>query len=168
MPRGARNPAELELYLNKTIELAVNSVAEQTLKELYEYVETEWYQKSPYRSADSSYERTGDYLRSLDKSKAKKAMNKYVSEVFSNPDKISPQYQDGLFNAHKSIDGSDTWNGIPIVQLMAGIIEEGINSPYKSHSGIAAFKATSKWLDKKITILLKAEFKKRGLRLVKS
>lgn len=167
MPRGANSPAMFEAYVNNVIKEAVDAVTEKTLEQLQLYVAKEWYIDSPNRTTDV-YTRTNQFIESLTKSPAKKMMKSYVSQVFSDSSQIKPQEQGGLFNAHMSVSGDTSWRGIPISELIVGIFEEGVTgSAYKDMVGIGMFKATDRWLHSHITRLLKAEFKKYGLRLMK-
>jgi len=128
------------------------------------YVQQNWYNYMDSKKSIGGYERTMQVLESITCSKVEKIKNGYKVNIFFDIDKIIPQKQSGLFNAHMSVDGSDMWRGHSVPELLIYWLNHGQNSPIYSFPGVGFWEDTIEFMedDKYHINMMKEELKSKG------
>jgi hypothetical protein len=113
---------------------------------LHKYVAKNWYSAMK----PTSYERTFQFIDSLSVDIKPNERQGYDILVFFDSDKIDSIERDsGQWNAHMSVDGSTSYGGKSIGDLLVEFIEFGQYSPLYSYDGIHMIENTKKRLKTK-------------------
>ncbi len=145
----------IEIQFAKTLEI----VAQKVQAKLIQITGSQWYQAN----TSEFYERTWQFIQSISQSKVKKVGNNFEVEIFFDTDKIhSIEGQPGEFNAHMSLDGSTSWKGTPIPELIPIFIEKGQTSKVHPYEGIHMIEQTREWTRENIARMVLQEFKSAG------
>jgi hypothetical protein len=131
----------LEQDLSYALKIIANDVKSIIKKYIYDKVYSAYTPKE--------YQRTGDLLNSLDVSSVTKTPEGYAITVFFNPDFIhSEETEGGKWNQHMSVDGSESWHGIPMGYLIPYIIEHGTSGSLWDRNGVESMKYVKDYLSK--------------------
>jgi hypothetical protein len=131
----------------------IRDLADEIHKELYKYIEREWYEnnagyssKSLRRGGSLNYFRTYSFLKSLIKTEVKYKGSDFSFKIHFDYNKmvVSPPWitSSGLvlnFGSRTSINNDTSYEGSSISRWLVQWIEEGQNSPIHSYSGIGMF-----------------------------
>ena len=151
-----RNLGQLELYVNKRLEKAMDEVGDEVAKELGDYVFKNWYQA---RGNPKDYNRTFQFLESVT-FQTMFARGKFFTEVFFDPDLIDAMYDEySSWNQHMSVRKED------VTEDIVGWIEYGQNSPLYSYDGIHMVENVREWCKKRYREMLKEKMASQGINL---
>jgi len=120
----------LEAALRKATELAVKKTGDEIRKVLKFYVERNWYNSH----TPKQYERTMQMLDAISVRSVKENANKYSAVVYFDFERMgaaSNIYDRGpyQFNTHMSLDGSTSYAGKSIAELLVRWANEGQDNP---------------------------------------
>lgn len=119
----------LNAYLeNKVLPEVLKSLAKEIRQMVQDYIYENLYQ-SYY---PKEYQRTGDFLDSLDV----RVLDKHTVEIFFNTDRIRSEYVEDSWNQHMSIDGSEVWNGASVPEWLPYFIEWGTHNSLWDRDGL--------------------------------
>lgn len=135
--------AELERALNKVMEQALEEISYEIASILRNNLQRLWYDAMP---VSTYYERTEQLIEAINQSMPTMIGKQVNVQVFFDTNVIQSMQKtnEGQFNRHMSLDGSDTWNGAPINELILTWIEKGQSSRVHSYSGVGFFQKTIK------------------------
>ena len=168
MKKNFKSIKELTDYLNNCLVKAMDGVGEKALKHMKNYVKKEFEKVEP-----SIYERTYEYLNSIDRFEAWIHSDGSIrTEIYYNADLINPylasndfgrgtEYASGQnWNWHASFDNEDMSEYIPL------FLEYGTNNPYYSHDGIGGIIDLRKWVQVNLKKQLAIELRKQGIKTI--
>ena len=136
--------AGLERLINQEVFYAMKIVGNDIKTIIADYVKRKVYDAISPRS----YDRTGDLLNSLDVSEVKKIGNFYEVTIFFNTDFIHSNLVEGGWNQHMNANGSETWRGIPVNELIPVFIEYGVENSLWDRDGIESMEYVRNMLAK--------------------
>jgi hypothetical protein len=151
--------AEMNLYILKQLEQSMRILANDVKSMIKDYI-----QKNLYSSyIPQEYQRTGDFLESLDVRVTTKG-NEVEAEIFFNTDYIHMNEVEGnTWNQHMSVDGSETWSGASVAEWIPYFIEWGTHNSLWDRDGLHSMDTIRKYIEstdyhlKEIMKLLKAK-----------
>lgn len=154
---------DIEKQINKIICEVIDEIAEQYLKKLIEYIEKYVYEpKEP-----KQYKRTNQFLYSFEKlSKAKKAMNEIIQEIYFNSKNLVYKKQENDIWQH-GVEGSN------YTSKMAEILNsEILNKQYSQIEGALNIGRKGlywdeflKYIDNNLIKDIQTSFSKKGVML---
>lgn len=154
---------DIEKEINKIISEVINEIAEQYLKILIEYIEKYVYEpKEP-----KQYKRTNQFLYSFERlSKAKKAMNEIIQEIYFNSSNLVYKKQDSDIWQH-GVEGNN------YTSKMAEILNsENLNKQYSQIEGALNIGSKGlywdeflKYIDNNLIGDIQMSFSKKGVML---
>lgn len=157
-----RSKKELQDYLNEKLIKAMNKVGDTALQHMKTFVDKQMQD----RVSDQSglYDRTYEYLKSIEKINAKldKLTGVVRVVIHYNTDKISPYIimdETGLWNKHADMDGKSVSNLIPL------FLEFGTeNNPYYEHTPVGGIANLEDWAKDYFKNELVKELKRLGIK----
>lgn len=143
----------LGAYLQKTL----NDIADVVLEQLKTNIEG-----SIYSWTTKRYNRTGDVLRSISRTKVSKDnKNQYSVIIYFDVNKIQPEIRDGnTWNAHADFWGNEVSGGD-----LLNWLDRGTENRFYSHEGYEFMEEIFVWLDIELNYLFKEHIKKYGLKI---
>lgn len=139
-----KNPNSLFKYVERNIPFILNQIAKEVETILKDYIMQNLYQAY----TPKEYARTYDFVNSVTVGTVKKINNGYSIEIYYDTDKIRQAIvQDSDWNQHMSVDGSETWNGVKINELIPYFIEHGTEGSKWDRDGLFAMENTVKQLE---------------------
>lgn len=130
-------------YVEKDISYSLGIIAEKVRQLLREYIEKELYQS--YTPTD--YQRTRDFINSLDIKEVKKVGDFYSVEIFFNTGLIhSNEVENSGWNQHMDVYGNSNWYGASIPEWMPYFIEWGTHNSLWDRDGLHSMDAINKYV----------------------
>jgi len=131
---------QLADYLDNSIKQCLPIIANKVSKILKRFVKERWYNTHK----PTHYRRTLEVLNSITVSEVQQVGNGYQVLVYFDPSKINNVLTDikGYFNHHMSIDGSSTWSGMNLAELVPLFMDQGQSSKIRPYSGVHFMQAT--------------------------
>lgn len=144
------------MALENKVKFVLEEVADIVKQDLINNVENRLYDAW----TPSTYDRTGELLKSITRTEVKKVFGKYTTTIYFDSKVMQPYYREGEWYAHASIVTGE-W----ISENLAYWIEEGTEgSPYYNHDGIYAVRDTVKWITEEFDRLFREHLKIRGIK----
>ncbi len=163
--RNTNDLKRLMDYIEKQAQDSLRLVALEVEKMMKQYVIDNLYNN--YTPKD--YARSYNYINSLTIKKVyKNSKGELETEIFFDPNKIySREVHDRYWNQHMSLNGSTTWDGVPINELLPVWMEKGVSSSKWSHKGIHVVDNILKKLDndKQFKKMMEDELRKKGFKI---
>jgi len=156
MKKNFKSITELNNYLNQKLIQAMDKVGKTAKQHMFDYVKEEMENRPEDKEV---YERTWEYLNSIDKTIAEFKNGVIEVMIYYNTDKINPYIiTEKFFNAHMSLDEIDYSNLIPLW------MEKGTEgNPYHNQEPVGGFIDLRKWVESNFRNELKKELKKLGI-----
>lgn len=157
-----KNIKELEKYLNKKLQQAMDEVGETAWKHMYDYVADEMDSRP---ENEEVYKRTWEYLNSIDKTTPEIKNGTVTVKIFYNTDKIDPYiYVNKPFNAHADFDMVDVSSAIPL-WMDYGNYDRTTGLPNKihEHEPVGGIINLEDWVKKNFVTELKRELIRLGI-----
>jgi len=162
---------ELEQYLNKGLEKAMDTISKDISKNLNKDYKDLWYNRASVNLNDTqspTYKRTNQLLKGVGTRKYifDNTQNKqFQYEIGFYGTRIKPKYdRKRIFNAYMSLDKSVIWGGIPITEAIAWWIEKGTSSPHYSMPAKHIFQKTAKEYNReKVETKIKNMLQRQGV-----
>lgn len=164
---------DLKNSLENILYEALWDIGNQVRDELKNNLMNEWYNRPEYKD-EGRYQRTYQLYDSITAKLTQQKNGKSKVEVFYDLDKIEAMQTSGFFNAHMSLDYSDSYAGKPIAYWLVLWIENGVQPRYDGTyignqpiQGKHILQMTAKWLENNIDKIVIKVFKRYGLTLYK-
>ena len=152
-------------YIEKQTQDSLRLVALEVETMMKEYIIDKLY--NSYTPKD--YARSYNYLNSLTVRRVyKNNKGELETEIVFVPKKIySREIHERYWNQHMSLDGSTTWNGVPISELLPHFIEKGVSGSKWDRDGIYVVNNILKKLDndKQFKKMMENELRKKGFKI---
>jgi hypothetical protein len=155
----AKNYSQIEQYIMKQLEESMRLLANDVKSIVKDYI----YKNLYLTYSPHEYQRTGNFLESLDV-KVKRKGNQIEAEIFFNTDFMEMNYmEDSYWNQHMSVDGSETWKGDKISNWIPVFLEYGVKNSLWDRDGIRSMENIQEYLEttkyhlKQIIALLKSK-----------
>lgn len=170
MKKNFKSIQELKDYLNERLIKAMDGVGEKALKYMYDYIKKELEKTEP-----RVYERTWEYLNSIDRIKAHMNSDGSIETIiYYNTDKITPYLPKSVFNdwTGYEMESNMTWGqhtdiyGNSIVEVLPLWMEEGtrnINGNFYPRDGLHGIVNLKEWVEKNFKKQLAIELRKQGI-----
>lgn len=163
--RNTKDLQRLVDYIEKQTQDSLRLVALEVETMMKNYIIDKLY--NSYTPKD--YARSYNYLNSLTVRKVyKNDKGELETEIFFDPNKIySREIHDRYWNQHMSLDGSTTWNGVPISELLPVWMEKGVSGSRWDREGIYVVDNILKKLDndKQFKKMMERELRKKGFKI---
>lgn len=151
-------------HLDKTVEKSMWKIGEEIKEVLKFNVQQHWYNNY----TPSAYDRTFQVLDSIKVKNVNKILNGYQVEIGFDYDMIAPASSiNGNWDNHMSLDGSTSYEGKSIGELLVGWMDKGQHSSVFSYTGVNFIEDTREWSKEEVVHLLKEQLEKAGFMDVK-
>lgn len=173
MDKEFKTQKSFETYVKKNILTPlIKDLTKEIHKELYDYVEKEWYESNSGRSSfgrtnanNSFYTRTYSFLNNLIKTDFKSKGHDFSMKIYfdyANMSTVPPEWGSSgfftKFGSRVSLNGDTSYEGASISKWLIQWIEEGQKSKIYSYDGIHMFKTLDERLrqdlDTRILLIL--------------
>ena len=146
-------------YLDKSVEKSMWKIGEEIRKVLKFNVQQHWYNNY----TPTAYDRTMQVLDSIKVKGVNKLTSGYSVEIGFDYDMIAPASSiTGNWNNHMSLDGSTSYQGKSIGELLVGWMDKGQHSAAHSYLGVNFVGDTREWTKEEAVHLLKEQLEKAG------